>query len=100
MLIPGIVAKQPMMMLKIFPLILMSDWIKSIIVAVITTEVERVNKEVKDLESMRTKVEQYDLKNSELIKRSGHKSVRFTERKWISLTEAIQDKKARTSLMT
>merc|ERR1712194_828976 len=100
MLIPGIVAKQPMMMLKIFPLILMSDWIKSTIVAAITAEVEKVNKEVKDLESMRTKVEQYDLKSSELIQRSGHKSVRFTERKWISLTEAIQDKKARTSLMT
>ena len=49
---------------------------------------------------MRTKVEQYDLKNSELIQRSGYDSVLFTERKWISLTEDIQDKKARTSLMT
>lgn len=100
MLIPGIVAKQPMLMLQITPLILLSDWIKSTIVATITTEVERVNKEVKDLESMRTKVEQYDLKNSELIQRSGYDSVLFTERKWIRLTEDIQDKKARTSLMT
>jgi ABC-type multidrug transport system ATPase subunit len=49
---------------------------------------------------MRTKVEQYDLKNSELIQRSGYDSVLFTERKWIDLTEQIQDKKARTSLMT
>merc|ERR1719246_1008 len=73
---------------------------KSSVVSVITTEVERINKEVKDLESMRTKVEQYDLKNSELIQRSGHKSVLFTERKWMSYTEDIQDKKARTSLMT
>ncbi len=48
---------------------------------------------------MRTKVEQYDLKNSELIQRSGYDSVLFTERKWISLTEEIQDKKARTALM-
>jgi len=100
MLLPGIVAKQPMLLLKITPLILFSDWIKSTIVAVITTEVERVNKELKDLESMRTKVEQYDLKNSELIQRSGYESVLFTERKWVSLTEDIQDKKARTSLMT
>lgn len=52
------------------------------------------------LESMRTKVEQYDLKNSELIQRSGYDSVLFTERKWISLTEDIQDKRARTSIMT
>jgi hypothetical protein len=49
MLIPGIVAKQPLMMLKITPLILLSDWIKSTIVAVITTEVERVKKEIKDV---------------------------------------------------
>jgi ABC-type bacteriocin/lantibiotic exporter with double-glycine peptidase domain len=81
-------------------MILFSDWLKSVVVAAITTEVERVNKEVKDLESMRTKVEQYDLKNSELIQRSGYESVIFTERKWIDLTEQIQDKKARTSLMT
>ena len=45
-------------------------------------------------------MEQYDLKNSELIQRSGYDSVLFTERKWIRLTEDIQDKKARTSLMT
>ena len=45
-------------------------------------------------------MEQYDLKNSELIQRSGYDSVLFTERKWVSLTEDIQDKKARTSLMT
>jgi len=100
MLLPGIIAKQPMMLLQITPMILFADWIKSTIVAAITTEVERVNKEVKDLESMRTKVEQYDLKNSELIQRSGYDSVLFTERKWIDLTEQIQDKKARTSLMT
>mmetsp|Transcript_4269 Transcript_4269/g.8167 ORF Transcript_4269/g.8167 Transcript_4269/m.8167 type:complete len:839 (+) Transcript_4269:123-2639(+) len=100
MLLPGIIAKQPMLLIKITPMILLSDWIKSTIVATITTEVERVNKEVKDLESMRTKVEQYDLKNSELIQRSGYGSIMFTERKWVSLTEEIQDKKARTSLMT
>lgn len=100
MLLPGIIAKQPMLLIKITPMILLSDWIKSTIVATITTEVERVNKEVKDLESMRTKVEQYDLKNSELIQRSGYGSIMFTERKWVSLTEQIQDKKARTSLMT
>jgi len=100
MLLPGIIAKQPMLLLQITPMILFSDWVKSTIVAAITTEVERVGKEVKDLESMRTKVEQYDLKNSELIQRSGYDSVLFTERKWVNLTEQIQDKKARTSLMT
>jgi hypothetical protein len=49
MLLPGIIAKQPMMLLKITPMILFADWIKSTIVSAITTEVERVNKEVKDV---------------------------------------------------
>ena len=49
MLIPGIIAKQPMMVVQITPMILFSDWLKSVIVAAITTEVERVNKEVKDV---------------------------------------------------
>eukprot|EP01083_Nonionella_stella_P217532 780957_1 len=100
MLLPSIVAKQPLLLMKITPLILFSDYVKSTIVSVITTEVERINKEVKDTESMRTKVEQYDLKNSELIQRSGYESVLFTEKKWMSLTEKIQDLNARTSIMT
>ena len=49
MLLPGIVAKQPMLLLQITPLILLSDWIKSTIVASITNEVEKINKEVKDV---------------------------------------------------
>lgn len=52
MLLPGIVAKQPLLLLKITPLILFSDWIKSTIVASITNEVERINKEVKDVSSV------------------------------------------------
>ena len=49
MLVSGIVAKQPMLLLKITPLILLSDWIKSTIIETITTKVERVTKEVKDV---------------------------------------------------
>lgn len=99
MLLPMIIAKQPMLMLKITPLIMFSDYVKATIVAAINGEVERVGKQVKDIESKRTKVEQYDLKNSELIQRSGHNSVLFTERKWISLTEEIQDLNARVHIM-
>ena len=49
LLLPSIVAKQPMLVVQITPLILLSDYIKSAIVAVITTEVERVKKEVKNV---------------------------------------------------
>ena len=48
---------------------------------------------------MRSRVEQYDLKNSELIQRSGYDSIAFTESKWVGLTETIQDLKVQTSLM-
>lgn len=99
MLLPTIVAKQPILMMKITPLIMFSDYVKASIVATINTEVERVGKQVKDIESRRTKVEQYDLKNSELIQRSGHESILFTERKWVDLTEQIQDLNARASIM-
>lgn len=54
MLLPGIALKQPMLLLKITPLILISDWIKSTIVATMTNEVERINKEVKDVSSKRS----------------------------------------------
>lgn len=49
LLLPSIVAKQPLLLMKITPLILFSDYVKSTIVSVITTEVERLNKEVKDV---------------------------------------------------
>merc|ERR1719276_166937 len=90
MLLPQVIAKQPMLLIKITPLILLTDYVKSSVVSTITTEIERPNKLIKDTESIRTRVEQYDLKNSELIQRSGYDSVLFTERKWVSLTEDIQ----------
>lgn len=54
-LLPQIIAKQPMLVLKIFPFILMSDYIKSTIVATVTTEVERVNKKAKSVSAARIK---------------------------------------------
>ena len=48
-LLPQVIAKQPMLLIKITPLILLSDYVKSSVVATITTEVERLNKLVKDV---------------------------------------------------
>eukprot|EP00555_Chaetoceros_dichaeta_P012973 CAMPEP_0198265076 /NCGR_PEP_ID=MMETSP1447-20131203/20056_1 /TAXON_ID=420782 /ORGANISM="Chaetoceros dichaeta, Strain CCMP1751" /LENGTH=663 /DNA_ID=CAMNT_0043954341 /DNA_START=604 /DNA_END=2595 /DNA_ORIENTATION=- len=98
-LLPQIIAKQPMLVLKIFPFILMSDYIKSTIVATVTTEVERVNKKAKGLEAIRTRIEQFDLKNSDLIQRSGYGSIPFTKRRWVSLTEEIQDLTIRGAIL-
>jgi len=99
LLLPQIIAKQPMLMLKIFPFILMSDYFKSIIVARVTSEVERLSKKTQELQSMRTRVEQFDLKNSDLIQRSGYDAIPFTERKWVALTEKIQALSIRRALL-
>lgn len=100
MLLPQVIAKQPMLLVKITPFILFSDYIKSAIVSTITTETERLSKEVKEMEALRNKIEQYDVKNSELIQRSGYDSIAFTEGKWVKLTEDIQELQATSAIMT
>lgn len=99
LLLPQIVAKQPMLLVKIFPFILLSDYIKSTVVAKLTSEVERINKKTQEIQSTRTRIEQFDLKNSDLIQRSGYGSISFTERKWVALTEEIQDLSIRGALI-
>jgi len=94
-----VIAKQPMLLMKITPLILLSDYVKSTIVAAITTETERISKIIKEKEALRNRIEQYDLKNSELIQRSGFHSIAFTEERWIELTESIQDLQVTSSIM-
>eukprot|EP00559_Dactyliosolen_fragilissimus_P004218 CAMPEP_0184865746 /NCGR_PEP_ID=MMETSP0580-20130426/18891_1 /TAXON_ID=1118495 /ORGANISM="Dactyliosolen fragilissimus" /LENGTH=568 /DNA_ID=CAMNT_0027365055 /DNA_START=1033 /DNA_END=2739 /DNA_ORIENTATION=- len=98
-LVPAMIARQPILLVKIFPLVMLSDYIKSSVVATLNSEIERLSKKEKDLESTRTRVEQFDLKNSELIQRSGYGSIAFTERRWVDLTEEIQDINIRHSLM-
>eukprot|EP00551_Chaetoceros_affinis_P005290 CAMPEP_0203684402 /NCGR_PEP_ID=MMETSP0090-20130426/48020_1 /ASSEMBLY_ACC=CAM_ASM_001088 /TAXON_ID=426623 /ORGANISM="Chaetoceros affinis, Strain CCMP159" /LENGTH=905 /DNA_ID=CAMNT_0050553577 /DNA_START=366 /DNA_END=3079 /DNA_ORIENTATION=+ len=99
MLLPQVIAKQPLLLVQITPLILLSDYVKSTIVSTITTETERISKEVKEKEALRNRIEQYDIKNSELIQRSGFDSILFTEERWIELTESIQELKATASIM-
>ena len=49
MLLPQVIAKQPMLLIKITPLILLTDYVKSSVVSTITTEIERLNKLIKDV---------------------------------------------------
>ncbi len=99
MLLPQVIAKQPMLLIQITPLILFSDYVKSVIVSTITSETERISKEVKEKEALRTRIEQYDIKNSELIQRSGYDSILFTEERWIELTESIQELQVTAAIM-
>jgi ABC-type multidrug transport system fused ATPase/permease subunit len=99
LLLPSIVIRQPLLLVKIFPFIMLSDLVKARIVATITSEVERLAMKKGVLESKRTRMEQFDLKNSDLIQRSGYGSIEFTERRWIELTEEIQNLAVRSALM-
>ena len=49
LLLPSIIAKQPKLAVTLTPLIIFSDYIKSVIVSAITTEQERMDSEVRDV---------------------------------------------------
>ncbi len=66
-LLPAIVSRQPMLLLKIFPFIFVTDVIKGRIVASVTDKVEQFTNEARDIKSIRQKVEQFDMKNAELV---------------------------------
>ena len=66
-LLPSIIARQPMLLVKIFPLILLTDMMKGRIVASVTDKVEELQRKARDANSIRLKVEQFDMKNAELV---------------------------------
>lgn len=69
-LLPGVIARQPMLLVKIFPIIVLTDVLKGRIVASVTDKVEQFQKEARDVNSVRQKVEQFDMKNAELVSAS------------------------------
>eukprot|EP00560_Eucampia_antarctica_P006250 CAMPEP_0197827414 /NCGR_PEP_ID=MMETSP1437-20131217/4194_1 /TAXON_ID=49252 ORGANISM="Eucampia antarctica, Strain CCMP1452" /NCGR_SAMPLE_ID=MMETSP1437 /ASSEMBLY_ACC=CAM_ASM_001096 /LENGTH=685 /DNA_ID=CAMNT_0043428243 /DNA_START=646 /DNA_END=2703 /DNA_ORIENTATION=- len=99
LLLPAVIARQPFLLVKIFPFILVSDLFKARIVATITSEVERLGMRIGQVRATRTRIENFDLKNSDLVQRSGYGSIEFTERRWIEVTEEIQDLSVRTAIM-
>ena len=64
-------AKQPQMMMQVFPIIFFSDWVKGKAVAYMTSRIEQLEKETQELTAMRSKVEAFDMKNAELLQRAG-----------------------------
>eukprot|EP00578_Thalassiosira_sp_NH16_P005831 CAMPEP_0181130814 /NCGR_PEP_ID=MMETSP1071-20121207/30070_1 /TAXON_ID=35127 /ORGANISM="Thalassiosira sp., Strain NH16" /LENGTH=724 /DNA_ID=CAMNT_0023216921 /DNA_START=356 /DNA_END=2530 /DNA_ORIENTATION=+ len=98
-LLPGIISRQPMLLIKIFPFILITDVLKGRIVASVTDQVERFQREAKEVDSVRRKVEQFDMKNAELLRRSGLGATKFTQRRWNELTLEYQARKAAGDLL-
>ena len=67
LILPGVIGRQPMLLVRVFPFIFLADVVKGRIAATVTDRIERFKKEAKDLETRRTKVEQFDMKNAELV---------------------------------
>ncbi|KAL7458372.1 hypothetical protein ACHAWC_010625 [Mediolabrus comicus] len=99
LILPGVISRQPNLLVKIFPLIFLTDMLKGKIVATVTERVEKFQKEARDMNSIRQKVEQFDLKNAELLRRSGMGATKFTQRRWDEFTIDYQAKMAAGDLL-
>ena len=86
MLLPMVMAKQPKLIAQIFPVIFITDWLKGRVVSYMTNTIEELEKDIQELNAVRSKVEAFDLKNSELLHRSGPGAIDFTKRRWLDLT--------------
>ena len=71
MMLPWVMARQPKLMVSIFPIIFLTDWMKGRAVAFMTKRIEALEKETQKLTAMRSKVEAFDIKNAELLQRAG-----------------------------
>lgn len=99
LILPGVISRQPNLLIKIFPFIFLTDMLKGKIIASVTERVEKFQKDARDVNSVRQKVEQFDLKNAELLRRSGNGATKFTQRRWDEFTLDYQAKMAAGDLL-
>lgn len=92
--------RQPMLVAKITPFIFGSDFLKARVMAFLTTNIERLRKESMEIQAVRTKVEAFDMKNAELLQRSGLGATGFTQKRWEDLTVSLQQKAFMASFLT
>jgi hypothetical protein len=100
LLLPAVMARQPLLVAQVFPFIFLSDWIKASAVSFMTTKIESLEKESQDARAIRSKVEAFDMKNAELLQRSGIGATRFTQRRWEELTVKVQAKDVVSDLLS
>lgn len=92
LLLPGVMARQPLLVIQVFPFIMLTDWVKASAVSFMTTKIEHLQEELQHWRAIRTKVESFDLKNAELLHRSGSHSLPFTRKRWEALTNQVQNR--------
>jgi len=100
LLLPSVISKTPQMVVQIFPFIFFSDFLKGRAITYMTTRIETLQKEVKELSSMRSKIEAFDIKNAELLQRSGKRATQFTHNRWEGLSVQIQAKAVVSDLIS
>lgn len=100
LLLPGVMMRQPMLVVSVFPFIFLSDWIKANCVSFMTRKVEELQKELQTLRAVRSKIEAFDIKNAELLQRSGKGSTQFTQKRWQELTVKIQSRVVLSDLIS
>jgi energy-coupling factor transporter ATP-binding protein EcfA2 len=98
-LLPVVMGRQPKMIAQLFPIIFATDWMKGRVVSYMTNKMEQLEKDVQELNAIRAKVEQFDMKHAELLQRAGPGATNFTRRRWEDLTVRIQMKKVVSELM-
>jgi hypothetical protein len=100
LLLPGVMSRQPLLIAQVFPFIFLSDWLKAAAVSYMTTKIEALQKEINEINAVRSKVEAFDMKNAELLQRSGMGATRFTEQRWEKLTVKVQSRQIVSELLS
>lgn len=99
LLLPKLLSLQPLLIIQVFPIILVVDSIKSATLAKITMKTEALSNEKKELETIRSQVEEFDIRSSHTLQKSGHGSLEFTKLRWIELTDEIQKKDTASQIL-
>jgi hypothetical protein len=99
LLLPGVMSRQPLLVAQVFPFIFLSDWLKAYVVTYMTTKIESLQKEIQEISAVRSKVESFDIKNAELLQRSGKDATRFTQQRWEKLTIQVQSRQIISELL-
>ena len=99
LLLPGVMSRQPLLIAQVFPFIFLSDWLKASVVSYMTTKIEALQKEIQEVSAVRSKVESFDIKNAELLQRSGKHATQFTQRRWETLTIQVQSRQIIADLL-
>jgi energy-coupling factor transporter ATP-binding protein EcfA2 len=89
-LLPGVMKKHPSTLLAVLPFIVSMDFVKAGAETYLTTAIEELAKAASETASLRSKVEEFDLKNADALRRNGPAAQAFTRVKWAELTGRYQ----------